>query len=126
MHIIGQLNPQIYNCITEDIATPEVIITDERIQHIKDRHPNDYEQYYTYLKDIVENPDFIIATPKPNTALILKEIQPSAEKQFKTILRLKTSKDNPSFKNSIITFMRINDKEWGRLLRNKQILYKRE
>ena len=126
MHIIGQLNPQIYNCITEDITTPEVIITDERIQHIKDRHPNDYEQYYTYLKDIVENPDFIIETPKPNTALILKEIQLSAEKQFKTVLRLKTSKDNPSFKNSIITFMKINDKEWGRLLRNKQILYKKE
>ena len=72
MHIIGQINTEIYKCIAEDITTPEVIITDERIQHIKDRHPNDYEQYYTYLKDIVENPDYIIETPKPNTALILK------------------------------------------------------
>ena len=126
MHIIGNINPQIYNCIAEDIPTSEVIITDERIQHIKDRHPNDYEQYYTYLKEIVENPDYIIETPKPNTALILKEIQLSAEKQFKTVLRLKTSKDNPTFKNSIITFMKINEKEWSRLLRNKQILYKRE
>lgn len=126
MHIIGQINTEIYKCIAEDITTPEVIITDERIQHIKDRHPNDYEQYYTYLKDIVENPDYIIETPKPNTALILKEIQLSAEKQFKTVLRLKTSKDNPVFKNPIITFMKINEKEWNRLLRNKQILYKRE
>lgn len=126
MHIIGQLNPQVYNCITTDITTPEVIITDERIRHIKERHPDDYEQYYTYLKEIVETPDYIIETPKPNTALILKEIKTSTEKQFKTILRLKTSKDNPSFKNSIITFMKINEKEWNRLLRNKQILYKKE
>lgn len=111
MHIIGQINTEIYKCIAEDITTPEVIITDERIQHIKDRHPNDYEQYYIYLKDIVENPDYIIETPKPNTALILKEIQLSAEKQFKTVLRLKTSKDNPAFKNSIMTFMKINEKE---------------
>jgi len=48
------------------------------------------------------------------------------EEQFKTIVRLTTSADNPEFKNSIITFMKINDKEWNRLLRNKQILYKKE
>ena len=34
--------------------------------------------------------------------------------------------DNPDFKNSIITFMKINEKEWARMLRNKKILYKKE
>ena len=91
-----------------------------------ERHPNDYEQYYAYLKTVVEAPDYIIEANKPNTALILKEIIESDERQFKTILRLKTSKDNKDFKNSIITFMKINEKEWSRLIRNKRILYKRE
>lgn len=42
------------------------------------------------------------------------------------VLRLITSKDNLDYKNSISTFMKIDDKEWNRLLRNKKILYKRE
>lgn len=126
VHSVGKIDRDIYKCITDDIVTDEVIITDERIGHIKERHPNDYERYCEYLKLIIESPDYIVETKKPNTALILKEIKESEERQFKTVLRLTTSTDNPDFKNSIITFMKIDDKEWRRLLRNKQILYKRE
>ena len=53
MHTIGKIDKNIYKCITDNIATDEVIITDERIQHIKDRHPNDYEKYYSLLKEIL-------------------------------------------------------------------------
>lgn len=126
VHPVGKIDKEIYKCITEDIVTDEVIITDERISHIKERHPNDYEKYCEYLKLIVEEPDYIVETKKPNTALILKEIKESNERQFKTVLRLTTSTDNPGFKNSIITFMKIDEKEWNRLLRNKLILYKKE
>jgi hypothetical protein len=92
MHIVGRIDRKIYECITDDITTDEVIITEERIQHIVERHPNDYEQYYAYLKTVVEAPDYIIEANKPNTALILKEIIESDERQFKTILRLKNIK----------------------------------
>jgi hypothetical protein len=126
LHSIGKIDKNIYKCITDDIVTDEVIITDERIGHIKYRHPNDFERYCEYLKEIVEQPDYIVETSKPNTALILKEIIESDEKQFKAVLRLTTSTDNADFKNSIITFMKINEKEWSRLLRNKKIIYKKE
>lgn len=126
VHPVGKIDKEVYKCITEDIVTDEVIITDERIGHIKERRPNDYEKYCEYLKLIVEEPDYIVETKKPNTALILKEIKESNERQFKTVLRLTTSTDNPGFKNSIITFMKIDEKEWNRLLRNKLILYKKE
>ena len=46
--------------------------------------------------------------------------------KFKTVLRLVTSADNTEYKNSVITFMKIDEKEWNRLLRNKRILYKKE
>lgn len=118
MHKVGRINRDIYKCITDDIATDEVIITDERIAHIKERHPNDYERYYRYLREIVTHPQYIVETNKPYTALILKEFA-DEEEQFKTVLRLTTSHDNPEFKNSIITFMKINDKEWRRILKNK-------
>lgn len=126
VHSVGKIDKEIYKCITDDIVTDEVIITDERIGHVKERHPNDFEQYCQYLKEIVEAPDYIIESNKVNTALILKEFTDAENRQFKTVLRLKTSKDDPEFKNSVITFMKINEKEWSRLLRNKRILYKKE
>lgn len=125
VHSIGKINKEIYRCITEDILTDEVVITNNQIQHIMDRHPNDYERFSSYFGEIVKNPDYIIEANKPNTALLLKEIRENGE-VFKTVLRLVTSKDNPNYKNSIITFMKIDEKEWNRLLRNKTILYKKE
>ena len=44
MYSIGKINQKIYKCITEDIITEEVIITDNQIQHIKDRHPEAYNK----------------------------------------------------------------------------------
>lgn len=125
MYLVGKIDIKIYNCITKDITTDEVIITDERIQHIKEHHPNNYEQYYSYMHSIIENPEYIIEANKPNTALILKSFS-NGNETFKTVLRLITSSDNSKFKNSIITFMKINEKEWNRLLKNKKILYKSE
>ena len=125
VHTVGKIDREIYKCVTEDIVTDEVIITDNQIQHIKERHPKDYERFASYLGEIVKNPDYIIEATKPNTALILKSIKKDDE-VFKTVLRLVTSTDSQDYKNSIITFMKIDEKEWNRLLRNKKILYKKE
>lgn len=125
MHKIGIIDINKYSCITKDIKTNEVIITEKQIEHIKERHPNDYERFHQFFKEIIEKPDYIIEANKPNTALILKEIKIEKEK-FKTVLRLATSNDCSEYKNSIITFMKIDDKEWNRILKNKNILYKFE
>ena len=125
VYLVGKIDIEIYNCITKDITTDEVIITDKQIDHIKNRHPNDYELFNKYFEKIVEQPDYIIEANKPFTALILKEIQID-NKKFKTVVRLATSNDTPSYKNSIITFMKIDDSEWNRILKNKKILYKSE
>ncbi len=125
MYFIGKIDRNVFRCVTEDIVTDEVIITDERIRHIKERHPQDYERYAEYIKESVEAPDYIIEANKPKTALILKEIQTEHE-VFKMVVRLITSTDDVSFKNSVITFMKINQKEWNRLIKNKKILYKSE
>ena len=121
----GRIRKEIYQCITSDCITDEVIITDKQVEHIKQRHPNDYERYGKYLTRIVEDPDYIIEANRKNTALVLKEFVEGGE-VFKTVVRLVTSMDDVNYKNSVITFMKIDNKEWNRLLRNKKILYKRE
>lgn len=60
MHTIGRINKSIYSCITEDIVTDEVIITDNQLQHILDRHLEVYKEVTDYLNDIISAPDFII------------------------------------------------------------------
>ena len=122
---VCDLDVEKYQCVTPNIRTSEVIITDERIQHIQERHPDDFERYACYLRKIVEEPDFIIEDTRPDTAMVLKEIKEQGE-HFRLALRLVTPADNPSYKNSIVTFMKIREKEWRRLLRNKKILYKFE
>lgn len=122
---VGKIDRNIFSCITEDIVTDEVIITEKQIAHIRERHPNDYERYSGFFQEIISSPDYILEANKPNTAVLLKEIRDESE-VFKTILKIATSIDEAGYKNSIITFMKIDTKEWNRLLRNKRILYKRE
>ena len=122
---VGKIDIKKYSVITADIKTNEVIITDTQINHIKERHPNDLDLFYKYGSHIIENPDYMLEANKPNTAVVLKEIVDN-DNRFQLILRLKTSDDPLEFKNSIITFMKIDEKRYKKYLKSKKILYKRE
>lgn len=127
MHSIGKIDKDIYKCITDNIVTDEVIITDERIAHIEERHSGDYKRYQKYIADMISNPDYIIKDDRPFTAMVLKEfIDADTEKYFRLALRLVTPRDDQLLKNSVITFMKIREKEYKRLVNNKQVLYKKE
>ena len=125
MHIVGKIDKKIYSCITEDIVTDEVIITDERIAHIKERRGQQfYDRYGKYLSDIIEGPDYIFAD-RENTALVCKRFVNDG-KYVNVVLRLAVSKDSPEYKNSIITAVGENEKRFAQRLRNKKPLYKKE
>lgn len=125
VYFIGRLNRDIFKAVTEDIVTDEVIITEVQLEHIKERHPNDYMKHLYFMRTVVENPDYILEANKPNSAVLLKTVTENG-KNYKLILRFKTPNDPKEYKNSIITFLSIDEKDWKRLLRNKKILYKRE
>lgn len=125
VHPVTKLDIEKYKCVSENITTDEVVITDERIQHIKDRHPNDYERYEKYLSQIIESPDYILQANKPNTAFLLKHIA-EGDESFELILRLAVNGDPAGYKNSVITFLKIENKRYKRYLRTKKILYKSE
>lgn len=124
MYYIGKIDKEIYKCVTEDIQTDTVIITDKQIEHIKEHHPNDYEKYFGYVLQTVRYPDYIIEANKPDTAVVLKHIDDNG-KNYKLILRLKTSADPKEYKNSVITFFKIDDRKWNQYLHTKKILYAR-
>jgi len=78
-----------------------------------------------YIPQIIQELDYIIAASKPHTAVILKMIEENGER-FKAILRLKVEKDPSHYRHSIISFWRIGDATWKKILRIKVILYRRE
>lgn len=123
--IVGKIDVKKYQCVTLNIVTDEVVLTDERIEHIKERHPNDYERYCSYIPEILADPDYIIEANKDNTAVVLKEIEENGEK-FKLILKIKVNTDPDYYKNSIISFWKVGEKTWKKTLKNKEILYKKE
>lgn len=122
MQYIGKIDKDKFKLISEDITTDEVILTDKQVEHIKERHPNDYERYFKYFKEIIENPDYIIKDKRPNTGFLLKEFIED-DKRFQLILRLHTSKDNLEYKNSVITFLKVSKKKYNQYLRNKDIVW---
>ena len=124
LNFVCKLDKNFYKIISENISSDEVIITDRAIEHIKNSHAGDYENFSKYFAEIINEPDYILEANKPNRALLLKEIF-LENKKLKLILRLQTSADNPEFKNSIVTFQHISDKRFNRYIKNAKILYKK-
>ena len=125
VRFVCDLNPEIYNRVVPVIKTCHVIITDKQLIHIRERHPDISETVMERLAEIIQEPDYIIATEKLYTANVLKRIECNG-KSYQLVLRIYTDGDPDGFQNSIITFMSVNEKRYQQYLRNRRILYKRE
>ncbi len=125
VHQIGRIDPEKYSAVSNQIRTDEVVITDERIEHIRERHPNDFERYSQYMSQMLISLQYILEDPVPNTAVLLQEFSEKDER-FRLILRLAVVGDDPYKKNSVITFLKISEKKFRKYIRNKKILYKSE
>lgn len=125
IYTVGKIDRKIYKCIANVIITDEVIITDNQLRHILDRHPDAYNEVINYLSEIICDPDFIIEDKHKNTGLVIKKIK--SEKGYaQMVLRICTAEDNLNYKNSVISCWEISEKRLQNYLRNKRILYKKE
>lgn len=121
---ICDLDVKIFKCIAPDIPEREVVITDERIEHIKNHHPGHFEEIAPFLREAIAFPDYILEDTA-NTGLILKAITANGLR-LQMVLRIHTPADSPGFKNSVISAWKISETRWNNYLRNKKILYKSE
>ena len=125
MQTAGKINIEIYRCIAENITTDEVVITEERIRHIQERHPGSFEKIEPCLQTALEHPDYILEDRHPNSGLVLKTVEEN-DVRFQMVLRIHTSADEPAYKNSIISAWEISESRWKNYVNNKKVLYKRE
>lgn len=125
MQTVGKIDIKKYRCIAEAILTDEVIITPERIAHIKERRGEEfYQKYAQYFSMILSDPDYIFRDDRINTAIVCKVIG-EGESAINLILRLVVEGDDPSYKNSILTAVRENNKRFAQRLRNNTPVYKK-
>lgn len=106
------------------IRTDKVIVTNERIDHIKGHHPEDYALFEQFGTQAVENPDFIIQdTGRDGTIFSVLKLPKT---NLNVVIRLVLDTDNPKHLNSVITFYRIREKNLRKLIAKHKLLYKRE
>lgn len=125
VHTVGKIDREIYKCITDDIRTDEVIITNNQVQHIIDRHPEVYSTVLNNIQEAIRSPDYIIRDKHEYTGLVIKRIKTENE-ILQIVLRICTSMDEPEYKNSIISCWELSERRLQNYLRNKEILYSRE
>ena len=125
MNFICKIDRELYRVVDQDLVTDDVIITEQQILHPEDGHPGDSDRLSSHITLILQEPDYILRGNRPHTALVLKEIV-TPELTAEVVLRLKVSDDPEDYKNSIITFLKISHKRFLRLLRQSDILYKKE
>ena len=90
MKYVGKLDKEKIKFLGNIITTEEVIITEERIAHVKARHQNDYEKYSKYLLDIIKYPDYICIDKKnENTIFAMKCIE---NNNIQVVIKLQTDK----------------------------------
>ena len=114
-----------YECISKNHICGEVIITDEQVKHIRERHPEAYMDTMYYLKRIIDDPDYIFKDKQPNTGLIVKKIE-NAKESALLVLKILTVNDRKDYKNSVITGWKITERRLNNYLRNKEIIYRKE
>ncbi len=124
IHSLGTLDWDIYACISSNHIADEVIITEEQMMHIRERHPEAYIDTMHYIRKILDDPDYIFKDKRPNTGLVVKKILNGKESSL-LVLKIITSDDNKDYKNSVITSWKITEKRLNNYLRNKDIIYKK-
>ena len=125
MQYIGKINREKLWKYKYKTITDEVILTEERIKHIEEHHPGDYEKYGLYIKEILEEPDYILEDNKNvDTLLYLKNIK-NNNKNIQVIIKLNTNQVEINKKNSILTLWRIRNSTYNQLIRNRKVIWKK-
>ena len=109
------------------LITEEVILTDERLyEHILLFHEDEYKQLRPYIKNIIENPDYIVEDNRHmDTMIYLKQVK-EIEKNGRVVIKLALGQEKVHNKNSIITMMKLNKRTWKQTIKNRGLQFSKK
>lgn len=121
---LGKIDIKILEIEYGRIQTDEIIVTNERINHIKERHPEDYFLFEKYGQESVTSPDLVVKDIKHAGTIFMVKRLP--ETNLNVVVRVVLETDDSGLKNSVMTFYRIREKNLKKLIEKNGILYKKE
>lgn len=124
---IGKLNINLFKEIGEHLITDEVIFTYERINHVETKRVQLFNQIKEYLPNILYDPDYIYKdwNNRDNTLVLIKSLD--EDSKLNVVLKIAVLNDEKHTKNSIITMIKIGNKTFNKIKRNKKenLLFKK-
>lgn len=121
---LGKIDIKILEAEYGKIQTDEIVVTNERLTHIKERHPQDYLLFEKYGIESVVFPDLVIKDVKhEGTVFMIKQLP---ETNLNVVVRVVLKTNNSKLKNSVMTFYRIRDKNLKKLIEKNGVIYKKE
>ena len=128
---LGKVKKEVIEKEFGKIQTDEIIITNEREEHIKSRHPEDYELFQKYGAETVSSPDLMIRDGKnKGTVFMIKRLHGT---NLNVVVRVALERDEKGLKNSVMTFYRLRERNLRKMIEKNSILigkdsvlYKRE
>lgn len=121
---LGKFDTQPLEIEFGKLKTDELIVTNERIEHIKSRHPEDFNLFEKYSLSVVAEPDFIIKDEKNvNTVFMVKKLENT---NLNLVVKIILETDEKDLKNSVMTFYRIRERNLKKLVDRNKTLYKSE
>ena len=121
---IAQIDETLLKNSDFKLLTKNLVLIDKSIIHIKERHPNDYEDAIKDISNMVRSPDSIMIGNKPHTLVYMT--RNNKGHMYQVVIRLKDEGMSDEFQNSIITLNRINEKRYKRYKKSRQFIYKKE
>lgn len=79
--IIGYFEQSIIDLLglTSITAGTPIFIGETNIEHIKNRHPYEYDKYFLDIRDIISSPDYVGINPSDTSIAFVKEYQIASE-----------------------------------------------
>lgn len=108
------------------LYTEDIIVTNERIKHVRERHLNDYALFEKYGKKATNDPDIVIKDGKnAGTVFMVKKL---SDTNLNVVVKVAVDVKHPDYKNSVITFYRLRDRNLEKMVKKEgnKILYKKE
>ncbi len=121
---MGKIDTSYFGDEFGKLQTDEIIVTNERIEHIRERHPQDVQLFEQYGNAVISSPDLVLKDEKNSGTVFMVKKLPDTN--LNVVVRLALSTDKSGLKNSVMTFYRIRQKNLAKLEKNNKTLYKRE
>ncbi len=116
---VGKLNDKIIEKINVNLITEDVILTFERLGHVEEKRVQLYNEVMNILPNAIYNPDFIYKdwNNRENTLVLISCI--NDEEKLNIVIKIAIENDEKHTKNSIITMIKIGEKTFKKIQKNK-------